>query len=133
MDESLIRKIDQEISAVEQLEQQNPNDPKWRERKAALTDLKSETEERIEDRKGMIANLDNNPAETVTPETNWRLWPRIRRTIEAINESTPKATLEKQNALDETLVGKIDQEIRKVEQQQQQNPTDPKLNERKRH
>ncbi|MDH4473286.1 MAG: hypothetical protein QE487_11820 [Fluviicola sp.] len=131
LDETLITKIDQEIQAVEQLQQQNPNDLKLKERNAALTDLKSETKERIEDRNGMIADLDSNPTQTITPETELAsLAPNHDAQLEAISESTPKATLEKQNNLDEALIGKIDQAIRTAEQQQQQNPNDPKLKER---
>jgi epidermal growth factor receptor substrate 15 len=132
LDKALIRKIDQEIGAIEQLRQQNPNDPNLRERKTALAQLKTDTEERIQDRETTIANLDSNPATTITAETELAaLAPNHDAQLEAINESTPKATLEKQNKLEETLIGKIDQEIRKVEQQQEVNPNDPQLKERK--
>ena len=132
LDETLVGKIDQEIRKVEQQQQQNPNDPKLKERKTALTTLKTEAEERIKDRESLIATLDENPVAVVTPETELAaLAPNHETELEAINESTPKGTLEGQNALDQTLIGKIDQEIRKVEQQQQQNPNDPKLEERK--
>jgi epidermal growth factor receptor substrate 15 len=132
LDEALIGKIDQEIRAVEQQQQQNPNDPKLTERKKALAELKADTEERMRDRETTIATLDGNPAETITPETVLAaLAPNHDAQLEAINEATPKATLEKQNNLDEALIGKIDQEIRAVEQQQQQNPNDPKLTERR--
>ena len=97
LDETLIGKIDQEISAVEQLAQQNPNDPKLKERKAALTGLKSETEERSKIVRRQLPIL-SNPVATITPETVLAtLAPNHDAQLEAINESTPKGTLEKQN------------------------------------
>jgi len=131
LDEALIGKIDEAIRTVEQQQQQNPNDLNLKERKTALTQLKTDAEERIQDREATIANLDN-PATAISPETELAaLAPNHDTQLEAINESTPKATLEKQNDLDEALIGKIDQAIRAVEQQQQQSPNDQKLQERK--
>ena len=94
--------------------------------------MQEKLEDQITERETKIAGLPENPVATITPETELAaLAPNHDAQLEAINESTPKATLEKQNDLDETLIGKIDQEIRAVEQQQQQNPNDPKLKERK--
>src|SRR3989344_578742 len=132
LEETLIGKIDQAIRAVEQQQQQNPGDPKLKERKTALTTLKTEAEERIKDRESIIASLSGNPTAIITAETELAaLAPNHDTQLEAINESTPKGTLEKQNDLDEALIGKIDQAIRAVEQQQQQSPNDQKLQERK--
>ena len=69
-----------------------------------MTELKSETEERIRTRNTNIASLDGNPVATISPEAELTaLAPNHDAQLEAISESTPKATLEAQNALDEQL------------------------------
>src|SRR3989344_1263966 len=119
----LIGKIDQAIRAVEQQQQQSPNDQKLQERKDALTELKSNTEVRIRDRDTEIAGLDGNPVAAISPETELAaLAPNQDTELEAINESTPKETLAAENALDEQLRDRINSELEDVEGQLLRNP-----------
>jgi len=133
VDENLLAKVGAELVKVDAVLAAAPTDKKAQERKTALTQLKTRTEEQVSAREKEIAALGSTPVAAVaTPESELEaLEPGYTEAISAAASGDPKTTLEAQNAIDEQLIAKIDAELEKVTIVLASAPEDTKARERK--
>lgn len=127
--DQLAAAMDETTTALEK----DPADQKAIERRKGLTALQKRTEARVEARKQEMAALPQDPevGKSTLESELAALSPDYREELKAAAGADPRAALESENAVDNKLADRIDDELAKVENALAKDPSDQKAQERK--
>lgn len=128
-DKKLLKEIDKQLATVKAELAKNPTNKEAQTAEKELLALENETQQQVNERtKRLDAISQSNEAQNPTPEGVVKeIFPEYKEQKLAARESNPENQLQALNNVDKTLLTKIDQELKTVEEQLVSNPENKAL------